>query len=150
MRINTEPLSPASCPDVRCQSLNQAVDCLPFEALDMSTSIELTEVPTRIRRHSFSEAIEAGKEFPESYAGPEEKEVGASSIDDKAQTTAATTTTTSVSYKSSAMGTVSDVLQSYGIFIGIVVLVVAAIAALLVVILVPLSFADLDYYQVGC
>lgn len=116
----------------------------------MSTSIELAEVPRGIRRHSFSEAIEAGKQFPESYAGPEEKEVGASSIDDKAGTTAATTTTTSVSFKSSAMGEVSDILKAYGIFIGIGVLVVSVIAALLVVILVPLSFSDLDYYQVCC
>ena len=116
----------------------------------MSTSIELAEVPRGIRRHSFSEAIEAGKQLPESYAGPEEKEVGASSIDGKAETTAATTTTTSVSYKSSAMGVVSDAFQSHGVFLGIAVLVVSAIAALLVVILVPLSFADLDYYQVCC
>ena len=109
----------------------------------MTTSVELSEISRGIRRHSFSEAIEAGKQLPESYAGPEE-----TSVDVKAETTAATTTTTTVSHGSSVMGTLSDVFQTYGVVTGIAVLVVLAIGALLVVILVPLSFADLEYYQV--
>lgn len=109
----------------------------------MSTSVELSELPRGVRRYSFSEAIEAGKQLPESYAGPEE-----TSVDVKAETTAATTTTTTVSHGSSVMGTVSDIFQTYGIVIGIAVLVVLAIGALLVVILVPLNFSDLEYYQV--
>lgn len=112
----------------------------------MSTSVELSELPRGVRRYSFSEAIEAGKQLPESYAGPEVSEE--TSVDVKAETTAATTTTTTVSHGSSVMGTVSDILQTYGIVIGIAVLVVLAIGALLVVILVPLNFSDLEYYQV--
>ena len=136
--LNFEPALPL----VRTLGVNQALQ-IAVEALDMSTSVELSEISRGIRRHSFSEAIEAGKQLPESYAGPEE-----TSIDVKAETTAATTTTTTVSHGSSVMGTVSDVFQTYGVVIGVAVLVVLAIGALLVVILVPLSFADLEYYQV--
>lgn len=113
----------------------------------MSTDIELTEVRASSpsgRRYSFSEAIESGRQPPPSYNEAKDKEAA----EDTTATTTAVKTTSRFNFKDSVMG-VEDLFESK-LFRWVVlgVLVVLGIVALLVVILVPLHFGDLDYYQV--
>ena len=116
----------------------------------MSTDIELTEVSVSSaagRRHSFSEAIEAGRQPPPSYDEAKDKETVEETIT-AGTTAAATTTTSSFNFKDSVMG-VEELYENKLVrYVVLGVLVVLGILALLLVILVPLHFADLDYYQV--
>ena len=114
----------------------------------MSTDIELTEVRESSpsgRRYSFSEAIESGRQPPPSYNEAKDNEAA----EETTATTTAVKTTSRFNFKDSVMG-VEDLFESK-LFRWVVlgVLVVLGIVALMVVILVPLHFGDLDYYQVG-
>ena len=114
----------------------------------MSIELQSIETSSSGRRLSFTEAIEAGKSSGVEEETDAKQLGGANPESPPYDSPPPLTSATTFSYKMSNIKDLEIPFFFKSKIFWIAVLVVLGIAALLVIILVPLHFSDLDYWEV--